>query len=147
MKDPRVQALCDEFGISIVDKHRYPEPGQTRAVETLHRILRRYGEGHVRMVLATLAETQNNKGQLDEVLFWATSDLVQACPEIIENNASAWLAVWDTAPVGELQYACNDLRGIVPLRFALVGMIYERVVRAFGQRAIQPDLFDERRRA
>ena len=26
MIDPRVQALCDEFAIRIVEKHRYPEP-------------------------------------------------------------------------------------------------------------------------
>lgn len=147
MIDPRVQSLCDEFGIKIVDRHRYPEPGETRAVETLARIMRRYGEGHLRLVLSTLAETDNNKGQLDEVLFWAASDLVRACPEIVERRAADWLTMWDACPVGELQFIAQDLRGVVPLRFALGGMIYERVVRAFGPRASQPDLFDDRRRA
>jgi hypothetical protein len=142
----QIQRICDEFGIRIVDKHRYPEPGETRAVETLARILRRYGEGHLRLVLSTLAETDNNKGQLDEVLFWAASDMVRACPEIIERRAGDWLTMWDACPVGELQYAAQDLRGVVPLRFALGGMLYERIVRAFGPRAIQPDLFDDRRR-
>lgn len=80
LTDPRVQALCDELGIKIVDRHRYPEPGEARAVETLARIIRRHGEGHLRLVLSTLAETDNNEGQLDEVLFWATSDMVRACP-------------------------------------------------------------------
>ena len=27
-----IQSLCDEYGIRIIDKHRYPEPGETRAV-------------------------------------------------------------------------------------------------------------------
>jgi hypothetical protein len=145
--DPRVRAMCTEFGVRIVEKHRYPEPGETRAVETLARILRRHGEGHLRLVLSTLAETDNNKGQLDEVLFWAASDMVRACPEIIEQRAGEWLAMWDACPVGELQFIAQDLRGVIPLRFALAGMIYERVVRAFGQRATQPDLFDDRRSA
>lgn len=88
LTDPRVQALCDELGIKIVDRHRYPEPGEARAVETLARIIRRHGEGHLRLVLSTLAETDNNKGQLDEVLFWAASDMVRACPEILERRAA-----------------------------------------------------------
>ncbi|MGX9120310.1 hypothetical protein ACWTU6_27145 [Mesorhizobium sp. BHbsci] len=146
MIDPRVEALCHEFGIKIVDRHRYPEPGETRAVETLARILRRHGEGHLRLMLSTLAETENNKGQLDEVLFWAASDMVRACPEIVERRAGDWLTMWDACPVGELQFIAQDLRGVVPLRFALDGMLYERVVKAFGPRAIQPDLFDDRRR-
>ncbi|WP_287247644.1 hypothetical protein [Mesorhizobium sp.] len=98
MTDPRVQALCDELGIKIFDRHRYPEPGEARAVETLARIIRRHGEGHLRLVLSTLAETDNNKGR-------------------------------------ELQFIAQDLRGVVPLIFAFVGMLYERVVKAFGPRA------------
>jgi hypothetical protein len=55
-----IQSICDEFGIRIVDKHRYPEPGETRAVATIDRIWRRYGEGHIRLVLSTQVETANN---------------------------------------------------------------------------------------
>jgi hypothetical protein len=135
LTDPRVQALCDELGIKIVDRHRYPEPGEARAVETLARIIRRHGEGHLRLVLSTLAETDNNKGQLDEVLFWAASDMVRACPEILERRAGDWLTMWDVCPLGELQFIAQDLRGVVPLIFAFVGMLYERVVKAFGPRA------------
>jgi hypothetical protein len=35
-----------------------PVPGQTHAVATLQRILSKYGEGHLRLVLTTLVETQ-----------------------------------------------------------------------------------------
>ncbi|RWP35037.1 hypothetical protein [Mesorhizobium sp.] len=146
MTDPRVQALCDELGIKIVDRHRYPEPGEARAVETLARIIRRHGEGHLRLVLSTLAETDNNKGQLDEVLFWAASDMVRACPEILERRAGDWLTMWDVCPLGELQFIAQDLRGVVPLIFAFC----RYAIRAGGQgiwpASIQPDLFDDRRR-
>lgn len=40
-----------------------------------------HGEEH-RPVLSTLAETDNNDGQLGEVLFWVAADMVHACPEI-----------------------------------------------------------------
>lgn len=142
---PHVQRLCDEFGIRIVPKHRYPELGETRAVATIDRIWRRYGEEHVRIVLTTLFETANNKMLLDEFGLWMVSDMVRKCQAIIEDRTSDWLELWDILPAGELQYVCQDLRGIVPQRYALGGMIYERIYRRFGPYADQMDLFDDRR--
>lgn len=144
MTDPRVLPLLTEYGIKVIEKHRYPDPGETRAVETVARILRRHGEAHLRLVLTTLAETANNRLCYDEVGFWAASDMVRACRCIIEKDASAWLALWDDMPVGPLQALAQDLAGIVPQRYALDGMLYERVARTFGKNAAQPDLFDDR---
>jgi len=143
---PHIAALCREFGIEIIDRNRYPEPGQTRAVETMARIFRRYGEAHLRMVLTTIMQAGNNKLLLDETGLWAVSDMVRACRGLIEREAGAWLDLWDMIPGGELQFICSDLRGIVPQRFALDGMLYERVVRRFGPNADQLDLLDDRRR-
>jgi hypothetical protein len=140
-----VRRLCDEFGIAIVPKHRYPEPGQTRAVATIDRIYRRYGEDHLRLVLTTLVETANNKILLDEVGLWMASDMVLKCRPIIEDRAAEWLELWDAIPAGELQFVCQELRGVISQRFALGGMIYERIYRRFGPYADQPDLFDDRR--
>lgn len=142
---PHIEELCAEYEVRIIEKHRYPEPGETRAIETLVRIMRRFGEGHLRLVLSTLAETDNNKGLLDEVLLWATSDLVRACSAIVEDRAGDWLTCWDAMPVGELQFITQELSGTIPQRYALAGMLYERIVRVFGPGAAQPDLFDDRR--
>lgn len=60
--------LGDEIAVRIVEKHRYPEPGERHAVENVGACCD--GMGHLRLVLSTLAETDNNKGQLDEVLSW-----------------------------------------------------------------------------
>lgn len=142
MPDPRVAALCAEFGVEIVGKSRYPEPGQTRAPETIARILRRHGEAHVRLVLTTLRETSNNAALLDEVGLWAASDMIRAWPDLVEHHASDWLALWDRMEVGMLQFTAQRLRGVVPVRFALGGMLHERIDRQFGERAAEPDLFD-----
>ncbi|MDQ0320029.1 hypothetical protein QO002_002167 [Pararhizobium capsulatum DSM 1112] len=147
MIDPRVPAICEEYSIEIIDGRAYPDIRQTRAVATMDRILRNRGEDHFRMVMSTLAETANNQGQLDEYLFWAVSDLVEACKGIIEDEPIKWLEVFDATPVGQLQYIARDLSGITHQRHALAGMLYERVVKAFGPSATQPDLFDERRSA
>ncbi|PWJ80622.1 hypothetical protein C7441_112164 [Pseudaminobacter salicylatoxidans] len=146
MIDPRVKALCDEFEVRIVPKSVYPGPGETRAVGTLQKILARHGVEHARLVMTTLAETDNNKASLDQAALGAVSGLVRACPEYVED-ASKWLAAWDATPVGELQWISQDLRGVFPLSAVLAGMIYERMWRAFGPRSVQPDLYDDRRRA
>lgn len=144
---PHIQNLCDEFEIRIVPKSVYPEPGETRAVETMARIYRRYGESHLRLVLSTLVETANNKILLDEVGLWMASDLVLKCRELIERRAGDWLETWDAIPGGELQFVCQDLSGFIPQRYALGGMIYERIYRRFGPNAAQFDLLDDRRRS
>ncbi|TPL40783.1 hypothetical protein FJ957_25950 [Mesorhizobium sp. B2-4-6] len=119
--------------------------GQTRATETLSRIWRRYGENHLRLVLSTLAETANNKLLLDEVGLWMASDMVLKSASLIEDRAGDWLELWDAMPVGQLQFVCQDLRGLIPQRYALGGMVYERIFRRFGKNSDQLDLFDDRR--
>lgn len=146
MIDPRVIALCDEFSVRIVPKSVYPSHGETRAVGALQKIITRHGMGHARLVMTTLAETENNKVALEASAFGAASDLIRAKPEWV-NDTSKWLAVFDATPVGELQALTHEIRGHVSMRGALGGMLYERLWRAFGPRSVQPDLYDERRRA
>ncbi|MDO9417014.1 hypothetical protein [Pararhizobium sp.] len=145
--DPRVERICTEYGIRIVDARRYPEIGETRAVATMDRILKNFGEDHFRMVLTTLAETSNNKALLDEYGLWMASDMVMACRGIVEANTSDWLELWDALPLGQLQFIAQELSGICPQRHVLSGMVYERVFRRFGPNAAQTDLFDDRRQA
>lgn len=144
MIDPRVQALCDEFGIVIVPKHRYPRLGETRAVAAIRKVIERGGMDDARLVLQTLTETSNNKASLEAECIGATFDLVRACRQQYEEDPSRWFEVWDRCPIGELQAMVRELRGEVPLRSALAGLIYERIWRAFGPRATQPDLYDDR---
>ncbi|NTS31289.1 hypothetical protein HQ945_08475 [Phyllobacterium sp. BT25] len=113
---------------------------------TLERIARRFGEGHLRLVLSTLAETANNKLLLDEVGLWMASDMIRACRSIVENRTGDWLETWDAMPVGELQFITHDLSGVVSQRHALGGMVYERLYRRFGPNSDQLDLLDDRRR-
>lgn len=145
MIPPHIQRLCDEFGIEIIGKSRYPAPGQTRAVGTLRKIIERNGMDHARDVMTVIRDTSNNKASLEAEVFGAISDLLRACSDWYEEDPSKWLDVFDACPIGELQAVAHDLRGFVPLRAALAGMIYERVWRAYGPRSIQPDLLDDRR--
>jgi hypothetical protein len=149
MPDPRVSALCQEFSIEIVPPHKYPEIGQTRATETIARIIRKHGEGHARLVLSFLAETANNKALIDETGLWCMSDMVRASAPILRRpeGASELAETFDAMPLGPLQAMAQELSGRVPVRYALDGMVWERIVRRFGKDADQLDLLDDRRGA
>lgn len=146
MPDPRVSALCREFDVEIVGKHVTPGPGQTRAPSAIMKMILVGGEDTARAVMRTLAETDNTKGNLERDVIGAAFDLFRACEAHYHADPSKWLEVWDRCPVTELAAVAHDLRGIVPLRAALAGMIYERIWRAYGPRSTQPDLLDDRRK-
>lgn len=139
-----VQALCDEFGIRVVPKHSYPRIGETRAVASIRKMIDRRGIEHARVVMSTLTETANNKASLEAECIGAASDLLLACQHLQEADPEKWFQVWDQCPVDELQAVAHDLRGRVPLRAALAGLIYERIWRAYGPRSLQPDFLDDR---
>ncbi|MCZ4091696.1 DUF3102 domain-containing protein [Sinorhizobium psoraleae] len=122
MSETLVRALCQEFGIEIVPKNVSAKPFQTRAVNTLKQIRETRGDAHLRLVLTTLAETKGAQAPLEAYVIWAASDLVTACSEFIERDASAWLEMWDRLPLGWI--ATSHLRGITDQRRALTGAIY-----------------------
>ncbi|WP_429820269.1 hypothetical protein [Ensifer sp. B1-9] len=124
MSEALARSICAEFDIEIVAANVQPMPGQTRAVGTLERILMRYGEGHVRLVVATLAETAGNKGLINEYSAWAVSDLIRANAEWVENRTEEWFQAWEKIPVGFLMWHCMQLYGFVTQRQALAGMLY-----------------------
>lgn len=136
---PAVQSLCDEFSVEIIPAHKYPEIGQTRAVKTIYRILRRYGDDHARWVIRSLSETANNRACLDEAALWATSDLLRAYWEDVQADPEAWFGVLDSVPVGRRQWEIQQrLSGFVNQRAALAGVINQHLYERFD--SPQPEL-------
>ncbi|OQP86025.1 hypothetical protein BTR14_13155 [Rhizobium rhizosphaerae] len=122
--DVIARAICAEFSIKIIPANEQPQPGQTRAIGTLRRIADKHGEAHLRMVVSTLAETTGNQGLITETSLWAVSDLVIACSQWIEEDASSWFAAWDAIPLGATMWRCMALSGVINQRHALGGAVY-----------------------
>lgn len=148
MTHPEAHAIFAEYGIEVVPANAVAGPGQTRAVATLDRIRRRYGVDRARFVVMTLAQTTNNKAGINETTLWAISDMVVAAernyPDLLGKRISEWFEFFDGIPVGTLAYWCRGLDGVASKRYALGGMIWERIEREFGDLALQPDLYDDR---
>lgn len=133
MTEAIVRSICAEFEIEIVPKNVYAKPFQTRAVITLMQLLQTRGEEHLRLVLTTLAETKGAQAPLEAYVIWAASDLVTACSDFIERDASAWLEKWDRLPLGWIMYATSHLRGMTDQRRALTGAIYMYLFKDCGE--------------
>lgn len=122
--DAIARAICAEFSIKIIPGNVQPLPGETRAIGTLRRIVDKHGEAHLRLVVSTLAETTGNQGLITEMSLWAVSDLVIACSEWIEEDASSWFEAWDAIPLGATMWRCMALSGVINQRHALGGAVY-----------------------
>lgn len=94
---------------------------------SIRKMIDRRGIEHARVVMSTLTETANNKASLEAECIGAASDLLLACQHLQEADPEKWFQVRDQCPVDELQAVAHDLRGRVPLRAALAGLIYERI--------------------
>jgi len=137
MSEAIVRAICEEFEVAIVAANVFPLPGQTRALVTMRRILDKHGEGHFRLVMATLSETRGNGMLIDEATLWAVSDLTRACPDWVEHRTSEWLEWWDRLPLGQIILSISQLKGVSHQRHALAGAIYWRLC-AFAGEAMSP---------
>lgn len=136
-----VEAMCDEFGLTIIPAHKYPVVGETRAIKTMIRILHKRGEDHLRWVLRTMGETANNKVLADETGLWAVSDLVLAYWEDIQADPEGWFTVWDQVPVGRRQWEIQQrLSGIVNQRAALAGAVNKHLYERFNRD--HPDMLE-----
>jgi hypothetical protein len=111
--DPRVQSLCAEFDVEIIPGNAYPEPGQTRAPASIRRLIDKHEAEHARLVLCILAEGKGNDALIDETGLSAISDLLLACPDVVEGSTSDLLELFDNLPLCPYMAIANELRGVV----------------------------------
>ena len=130
------------IGITIIPKHRYPKAWETRSVAALNRIYAKYGADHLRFVLMTAVQTENNASALEASFLWCVSDLYKDFKAEIEadkkEGVSRWYAAFDSAPVDKYVFY---LSGKKQRRYMLRGILWERVRAVFAR---EPELFQER---
>lgn len=118
--------ICSELGIEIIDiRHsRSRRPGQTCADRTMIRILQDEGEAHLRSVLISIMETENNKRMLIAPVMWAISDVLRGHPAWFGEE---WLKAFDRIDLAELHERAKESREAVAPRQAVATMLIERL--------------------
>jgi hypothetical protein len=119
-----VDAICSELGIAIVPVTKQRDVMETCAVNTLERILREHGAGHLRSVLIAIVETTNNKKQLVAPVIWAISDMLIAHPSWFSSELLDAMDAIDLAEMHELAKA--NRRACQP-RQAISTMLFEKL--------------------
>lgn len=148
MTHPEAHAILSEYGIEAMPPSAHLKPGQTKAVANLQKIVRARGYDHARFVIMLWAETNIRKTILDASTLWALSDVLKLVerhyPRLVNEDVSTLFKFIDGLQIGWLQGWARDCEGVIPRRFAIGGMIFERIERIFNLE--QPDLLDDRHR-
>lgn len=122
-----VAAICAEFGIVIVPPAHRRTGGaalQTAAAATLQRLLRDWGESHLRDVLLSIVESAGNERALIAPVILAVSDLLLAHPNWFGSD---WLAALDKIDLGALHESVKPNRKAVQPRFAIAAILFEQM--------------------
>jgi hypothetical protein len=129
---PQLATICQELGITVVPVTKQRGLMETHAVNTLARILEtRPPEGkvderaaHLRSVLLSIVETENNKRMLVAPVIWAVSDILLAHPSWFGGD---FLEAMDKIDLAEMHDKAKANRKLAQPRQALVTMLMEHL--------------------
>lgn len=119
-----VSDICDELNIRIVPVTKQRGPMETCAVNTLEHVLRDYGAKHLRSVLMSIVETENNKRMLVAPVIWAVSDILLAHPSWFGGD---FLETMDRIDLAEMHERAKANREAAQPRQAIATMLFEEL--------------------
>lgn len=127
-------SICQELGITIMPprQQRQRGPGDTCAQGTLEEILRDEGSAHLRNVLQTIMESENNKMALVRPVLLAVSDVLRAHPTW---PGEKWFKLFDQMNLLEFYATAKADRDAVRPRYLIGAMILERLRPHFKEEA------------
>lgn len=125
---PELLAICDELGIRVVPVTKQREPMETCAVNTLARILNEHGQEHLRSVLMSIVETENNKRMLVAPVIYGLSDILIAHPSWFGGD---FLEAMDKIDLAEMQQMAKPNKKAVPIRRAIATMLFDELRKTF----------------
>ncbi|WP_051677261.1 hypothetical protein [Bradyrhizobium sp. URHD0069] len=129
---PELASICAELEIEVIPPHVTRTPGTTKCGNTFERIRRRYGEGHLILLLRTIMESENNRMALVEPVIWAISDVMLANPRW-PSRGLEWLAAFDEIDLCEVWAASKEANGAPPERHGVASKITELMQKRFGE--------------
>lgn len=114
------------LGIKLYDGARFLPQGRAKACfcrRTLRKILNEHGEGHLKLVLSLISESENNCTELYSETISAVSGLVAAFPDEINSmrNLHEW---FDDLDLHEMRYKARSYR-TKPIHIVLQTMLIE----------------------
>jgi hypothetical protein len=128
----QLASICEELGVRLLSESVVRTPGSTRCIGVLRRILRKYGEGHLILLLRTIMESENNRMALVEPVIWALSDVMLANPRWPDRGLE-WLEAFDAIDLCEIWARSKLANGAPPERHGIASKLTELLHERFGE--------------
>jgi cell division protein FtsB len=131
--------ICKELEIELTDNASSMgrRPGQTCARNILQKVLTDEGEAHLRSVLITIMQTENNKRMLIRPVILAVSDVLRTYPNWYGGD---WLDAFDKIELSELyEEARADREGVAP-RHSIAARLIDKLRKDFAKEEPQARL-------
>lgn len=124
-----LSALLAECDIRVVPVAKVRAPRETYAENTMQRIMLEHGEQHLRSVLISITETENNSKMLIAPVLWAVSDIILAHPKWFGGS---FLEALDCVDLATLHARAKANRRAVQPRQAIATMLYDKLSERLG---------------
>lgn len=121
-------SILSEIGIAVVPMTKQRGPMETFAENTMARILREHGPEHLRAVLISIVETENNKRMLVAPVIWGMSDLLLAHPSWFGGE---FLQAMDGIDLADMHERAKANRRAAQPRQAISTMLFENLREKF----------------
>ena len=125
---PALATLCTELDISVIPVTKQRGVMETCAVNTLEHVLRDHGTEHLRSVLMSIVETENNKRMLVAPVIWAVSDILLAHPSWFGGD---FLEAMDRIDLADIHERAKANREAAQPRQAIATMLFEELRKDF----------------
>ena len=89
-----VEKICADLDIELTPINVSRGPMRLRCPNVLAGMIEKYGEGHVILVLRTIAESRGNESALNSQIITAVSDIIRARPEWAAQGLR-WIEAFD----------------------------------------------------
>lgn len=117
-------SICAELGVTVIPINKHRGVMETHAVNILERILREHGEHHLRSVLISLVETENNRNMLVAPVLLAMSDVLRAHPSWFNGE---FLQAMDGCDLADMYERAKANKRAVRPRHAVATMLLEKL--------------------
>lgn len=125
---PALASICAEVGIAVIPVTKQRDLMETCAVNTLERVLANHGEEHLRSVLISIVETENNKRMLVAPVLLAVSDVLLAHPSWFGGD---FLSAMDAIDLANMHERAKANRRAAQPRQAIATMLFEQLREKF----------------
>ncbi len=129
---PDLASICVDLEITVIQPHVTRTPGTTKCGNTFERIRRRYGEGHLILLLRTIMESENNRMALVEPVIWAISDVMLANPKWPDKGME-WLVAFDEIDLCAIWALSKRANGAPRERHGVAYKLTEILQNRFGE--------------